>query len=111
MIQPGIYQHYAGKKYLVVGMATHSESNEELVLYIPLYEPLVVSGKHQLVVRPAKMWDETVNLCECEHSEDSHIGLYVDPGPCHKQIFTGHCGCKRYVFAKQAKRFTFVRAA
>ena len=59
-VEPGIYRHYKGKLYLVIGMATHSETNEELVLYIPLYEPLVVPGKHHLVVRPAKMWQEMV---------------------------------------------------
>ncbi len=34
----GIYQHYKGKKYLVIGKAKHSDTLEELVVYTTLYE-------------------------------------------------------------------------
>jgi len=37
-IKPGIYEHYKGKKYRVVGAAKHSETLEDMVIYAPLYE-------------------------------------------------------------------------
>ena len=43
-----------GKEYEVLGMAHHSETEEELVVYRTLY------GDHDLWVRPAAMWCETV---------------------------------------------------
>lgn len=36
-IKTGLYQHYEGKKYQVVGIAYHSETLEELVIYRQLY--------------------------------------------------------------------------
>ena len=50
----GIYKHYKGKFYLYIGIAKHSETLEELVVYRALY------GDNQTWVRPASMWDETV---------------------------------------------------
>ena len=37
-IQPGIYQHYKGPKYEVLGTAIHTETREVLVIYKALYE-------------------------------------------------------------------------
>ena len=34
----GVYQHYKGNKYLVLGVAKHSETLEDLVVYVSLYE-------------------------------------------------------------------------
>ncbi len=34
--RPGIYRHYKGEYYLVIGVAQHTECTEELVLYVPL---------------------------------------------------------------------------
>lgn len=53
-IQPGVYQHFKGKFYLVIGVATHSETNEIMVVYQPLY------GEQRWFVRPASMFTETV---------------------------------------------------
>ena len=53
-IKPGIYRHFKGNFYEVVGIAKHSETLEELVVYKALY------GKGELWVRPASMWNETV---------------------------------------------------
>ncbi|MBX4211759.1 MAG: DUF1653 domain-containing protein [Candidatus Yanofskybacteria bacterium] len=51
-IKTGIYQHYKGYMYLVLGVATHSESREPLVVYVPLY---LRKGdkKSEWMVRPA----------------------------------------------------------
>lgn len=35
----GIYEHYSGKRYEVVGVAKHSETLADMVVYRPLYEP------------------------------------------------------------------------
>ena len=35
-VVPGIYEHYKGRKYLVLGTAAHSKTAERLVVYIPL---------------------------------------------------------------------------
>jgi len=52
----GIYRHYKGQRYRVLGTARHSETLEELVVYQALY------GERGLWVRPAGMFAETVEL-------------------------------------------------
>ncbi len=54
MIKPGKYRHFKGGEYEVVGMARHSETMEEMVVYRALYD------EGTLWVRPAVMWEETV---------------------------------------------------
>lgn len=54
---PGRYRHYKGSEYEVLGVATHSETEESLVVYRPLY------GERGLWVRPLAMFVETV---ECD---------------------------------------------
>ena len=51
---PGKYRHYKGGLYEVVGIARHSETDEELVVYRPLY------GDGGMWVRPRIMFMETV---------------------------------------------------
>ena len=53
-IKPGRYRHFKGGEYEVLGLATHSETEEPMVVYRPLY------GERGLWVRPASMWNETV---------------------------------------------------
>ena len=53
-IKPGRYRHLKGKEYEVIGVARHSETEEELVVYRALY------GDFGLWVRPVSMWNETV---------------------------------------------------
>ena len=48
----GVYQHYKGNKYLVIGIAKHSETLEDLVVYIPLYE----NELSKIWVRPMAMF-------------------------------------------------------
>jgi hypothetical protein len=50
----GLYRHYKGKDYSVVGFARHSETKETMVLYVPLY------GDGGYWVRPLAMFTETV---------------------------------------------------
>ncbi|MBQ2597497.1 MAG: DUF1653 domain-containing protein [Oscillospiraceae bacterium] len=53
-VRPGVYRHFKGNYYQVLGVARHSETLEELVVYRALY------GERGLWVRPASMWNETV---------------------------------------------------
>jgi len=53
-IGPGRYRHYKGNEYTVLGVARHSETLEELVVYRQEY------GDRGLWVRPAAMFMETV---------------------------------------------------
>ena len=56
LIRPGRYRHYKGREYRVLAMAKHSETLEDMVVYQALY------GENNIWVRPAKMWQETVEL-------------------------------------------------
>ena len=57
-IQPGIYEHYKAKRYQVLGMATHTETQELLVVYKALYKGNFPEG--MLWVRPLAMFKESV---------------------------------------------------
>lgn len=54
MIRPGRYRHYKGKEYEVIGVARHSETEEEFVVYRALY------GEHGLWIRPRAMFEQVV---------------------------------------------------
>lgn len=54
VLTPGRYRHFKGGEYRVLGVARHSETEEHLVVYTPLYDD---SG---LWVRPLSMFMETV---------------------------------------------------
>ncbi|MBQ6899274.1 MAG: DUF1653 domain-containing protein [Firmicutes bacterium] len=53
-VKLGKYRHFKGNEYEVIGIASHSETLEPMVVYRALY------GKMGLWVRPVSMWDETV---------------------------------------------------
>lgn len=53
-IKKGKYRHFKGKEYRVVGIARHSETLEDMVVYEALY------GEGGLWVRPASMWNEEI---------------------------------------------------
>jgi len=55
-MQTGIYEHYKGNRYKVIDIARHSETDELLVLYRPLY------GDENLWVRPFGMFFEKVEI-------------------------------------------------
>lgn len=56
-MKPGLYRHYKGQDYFVTALARHSETEESLVLYFPLY-----GDEPSYWVRPAEMFSETVMI-------------------------------------------------
>jgi len=54
-MKKGIYRHYKGNLYELLGSAKHSETLEECFIYKALY------GDGEIWVRPARMWDEEVD--------------------------------------------------
>jgi len=68
----GKYKHYKGKKYEVIGLALHSETLEELVIYRALYDSEEF-GHNALWARPKSMFLGTVNLDGKEIPRFRHI--------------------------------------
>ncbi|HNP79840.1 MAG TPA: DUF1653 domain-containing protein [Nitrospira sp.] len=58
MMKPGRYRHYKGNDYEVLGVARHSETEEEYVVYRQLY------GAGGLWIRPLGMFLESVTIGE-----------------------------------------------
>jgi hypothetical protein len=54
-LKPGVYRHFKGNLYRLIGIASHSETLEPMAVYQALY------GEKGLWVRPAAMWSEIVN--------------------------------------------------
>ena len=57
-IKPGIWRHYKGNDYMVLGVAIHIETEEEFVIYRSLY------GSYRLNIRPKQMFLELVGMPE-----------------------------------------------
>lgn len=72
MIKPGRYRHFKGNEYEVIGTAKHSETLEEMVVYRALY------GEFGLWVRPASMWEETVERDGKTYQRFTYIGESED---------------------------------
>ncbi len=75
MIKPGLYEHYKGQKYEVIGMCRHSETLEELVVYRALY------GDYRLWVRPYKMFTGAVTLETNEFPRFKFLGNIFEKSP------------------------------
>ena len=67
-VRPGRYRHFKGNEYQVLGVARHSETEEEMVVYRALY------GEGGLWVRPAAMWRETVTRDGVTQPRFTYIG-------------------------------------
>jgi len=55
-LTPGRYRHYKGNDYFVLGVARHSETQEEVVVYRQDY------GDRGLWVRPLEMFQELITV-------------------------------------------------
>jgi len=67
-IAPGLYRHYKGKDYQVIDLARHSETEEWLVIYRPLYDPSA------LWARPADMFTENVQSAQGKVPRFRYLG-------------------------------------
>ncbi len=64
----GRYRHYKNKEYQLIGIATHSETEEKLAVYRPLY------GDQNLWVRPLAMFLERVEVDGKEIPRFEYVG-------------------------------------
>ena len=67
-VRPGRYRHFKGNEYEVLYTAKHSETLEPMVVYRALY------GERGVWVRPASMWNETVERDGVTHQRFTYIG-------------------------------------
>ncbi|MCP4923639.1 MAG: DUF1653 domain-containing protein [bacterium] len=73
-IKLGLYQHYRGNKYRVIGLCRHSETLEELVTYQALY------GDYGLWVRPKEMFLGTITVDGKEQPRFAYLSsLFSQP--------------------------------
>lgn len=71
-VKNGTYQHYKGKMYEVIGVARHSETLEEMVVYRALYDHPEY-GVQLLWVRPKSMFCETVLVDGVEQPRFAYV--------------------------------------
>ena len=67
-LKPGKYRHYKGNDYEVIGVGKHSETLEEMVIYIPLY------GEGGFWVRPLDMFTEDVEANGTTKKRFEYVG-------------------------------------
>lgn len=67
-IKLGKYRHFKGNEYEVIAIAKHSETTEDYVVYKALY------GDGGMWVRPASMWNETVERDGVTYKRFTYIG-------------------------------------
>ena len=69
-ILSGVYRHYKGEYYLVLGLARHSETDEKFVVYVPLY----TREGPRMSVRPVAMFFEEVEVGSVKQPRFRYIG-------------------------------------
>ena len=67
-LKPGRYRHFKGNEYRVLYLARHSETLEPMVVYQALY------GERGIWVRPAGMWNETVERDGQRYRRFTYLG-------------------------------------
>lgn len=67
-IKIGRYRHFKGNEYQVLYLAKHSETLELMIVYQALY------GERDIWVRPASMWNETVEQDGSVQQRFTYIG-------------------------------------
>jgi hypothetical protein len=72
-MKTGIYKHYKGNRYEVIGIAHHSETLEPMVVYKALYESKEF-GKDAIWVRPQSMFEEMIHINGKDHKRFEYMG-------------------------------------
>jgi hypothetical protein len=75
IINAGVWRHYKGGRYLVLGLARHTETDEQLVVYCPLYEH--PDGGKALQCRPLKDWNTPVRITESDSGDSRSVRMVL----------------------------------
>lgn len=70
-LKAGIYKHFKGEYFLVLGIARHSETEEHFVVYVPL----IPRVGPRITIRPYKMFFDNVN----RHGKVQKRFTYIGP--------------------------------
>ena len=73
----GVYRHYKGNQYEVIGFAKHSETLEDMVIYKALY------GERGTWVRPLSMWDNHIEVDGKTAKRFENVGANEEPDKQH----------------------------
>lgn len=76
-ILSGVYRHYKGGLYLILGAARHTETDEKLIAYIPLYTREDHKGP-RIQVRPLEMFFEEVEFEGKKVPRFKYLGSELD---------------------------------
>ena len=69
-VKMGVYKHFKGMEYTVLGIAKHSETLEDMVVYICNYE----NPRSRIWVRPLTMFLEVVEYNGEQVTRFTYIG-------------------------------------
>lgn len=67
-IQLGVYVHYKGNRYQVIGVAKHTETMEDMVVYKSL------DDEAKIWVRPLAMFQEKVVIDDVDQPRFKFVG-------------------------------------
>lgn len=70
-VKNGVYRHFKGGHYLVIGVALHSETREEMIIYVRLYS----RKGNPFFVRPIKNFLEKVECDGVLQNRFEFVGL------------------------------------
>ena len=97
-IRAGVYRHYRGQYYLILGLAHHSETMEPMIVYVPLY----VAPGLRLCVRPVELFFDVVGNV-CPNCARSHQGIGTE-----QRDDGWYCGVCRAPYTPSIKRFEYI---
>jgi len=99
-IPVGIYRHYKGNKYEVIGFSKHSETLEDMVIYKPL------NGESCTWVRPLSMWENTIMVDGKAVKRFEYIGTSKrrdELGDAHRALLSTMQKCEKINFDNLTK--------
>ena len=96
----GVYRHYKGNQYEVVGFAKHSETLEDMVVYKALY------GESGTWVRPLSMWENPIEVDGKTVKRFEYIGESYKPyelAEAHRALLSTLNKCEKIDLGKMGK--------